>query len=57
MKHIKPFNEAITWDPTEFKQELTEFCEMNLDGQKPHSLTTEFDSSLWGINIKILDKI
>jgi hypothetical protein len=30
MKHIKPFNEAITWDPTEFKQELTEFCEMNL---------------------------
>jgi len=30
MKHIKPFNEAITWNPVEFKQELTEFCEMNL---------------------------
>ena len=30
MKYIKPFNEAITWDPTEFKQELKEFCEMNL---------------------------
>jgi len=30
MKHIKTFNEAITWNPTEFKQELQEFCETNL---------------------------
>ena len=30
MKHIKTFNEAITWNPAEFKQELQEFCEINL---------------------------
>lgn len=30
MKHIKTFNEAITWNPEEFKQELKEFCEDNL---------------------------
>ena len=30
MKHIKTFNEAITWNPEEFKQELKEFCEINL---------------------------
>jgi hypothetical protein len=30
MKHLKTFNEAITWNPDEFKQELKEFCEMNL---------------------------
>ena len=30
MKYLKPFNEAITWNPEEFKQELKEFCENNL---------------------------
>jgi hypothetical protein len=30
MKHLKTFNETITWNPAEFKQELQEFCENNL---------------------------